>query len=336
MAGAGRILGAALFLALGGAAGRANDSSIELAIGGVRFTKSPDVSMEEERLAITPETVSVSYRFVNRSDAPVTLDIGFPLPDIDLAREDEELAIPSDDPVNFVDFRTSVDGAPVRLDVIQRAKLKGRDVTAEVKAAGLPLALIGADAYDRLRALPAATREKLVADGLLAPNGTGANDEVFYGAQWTVSTVFARKQTFAPHAEALVEHHYRASVGMSVDTALRKGVRDGDGMEAFLASYRKDYCLNEDFFRGLDRVAGPVPSAGPTLLERRIAYVLKTGANWAGPIKKFQLTVDKGKPDRLVSFCFDNVRKASPTLFVAELENFTPKRDLKILMIGRD
>jgi hypothetical protein len=45
--------------------------------------------------------------------------------------------------------------------------------------------------------------------------------------------------------------------------------------------------------------------------------------------------IDKGKPDRLTSFCLDNVKKLSPTTFEVRLKDFTPTRDLKILIIGK-
>jgi hypothetical protein len=70
--------------------------------------------------------------------------------------------------------------------------------------------------------------------------------------------------------------------------------------------------------------------------ERRISYILKTGANWAGPIKDFKLTVDSGKPGRLVSFCGPGSAKAtSPTATEVALKDFTPTQDLKILIVGK-
>ena len=63
----------------------ANDSSAELAVGGLIFTKNADVSIESEDLTITPDTVTVRYVFLNQSASPVTLTVAFPLPDIDLA-----------------------------------------------------------------------------------------------------------------------------------------------------------------------------------------------------------------------------------------------------------
>ena len=55
----------------------------------------------------------------------------------------------------------------------------------------------------------------------------------------------------------------------------------------------------------------------------------------ARPIKDFKIVIDKGKPDRLVSFCLDNVKKISPTSFEVRMKDFTPDRDLKILLIGK-
>ena len=47
----------------------------------------------------------------------------------------------------------------------------------------------------------------------------------------------------------------------------------------------------------------------------------------------FRLVVDKGKPDNLVSFCMDGVRKISPTQFEVRKTNFEPRRDLPVLIV---
>jgi hypothetical protein len=67
--------------------------------------------------------------------------------------------------------------------------------------------------------------------------------------------------------------------------------------------------------------------------EQRIDYILTTGANWAGPIADFTLTVDKGRPDNLISFCASGVKKLSPTQFQVHYTNFTPTADLAILIL---
>lgn len=331
----GRLILALILLAPAGAA-LANDSAIELAVGGVTFTPTQDISMEEEILTITPQTVSVNYRFLNHAPAPVTLTVGFALPRVDLSDHDTIYAIPGSDPVNFVDFKTKVDGKAIKFDVVQKAQLGSKDVTAAVRGAGLPLLLLGGDAPARIAQLLPETRERLIGDGLLIPTGSSETGEKIYGPAWSVSTYFTRKQVFPPGQPVLVEHRYKTSLGLRADTMLRKALRSADGMAEMLDRYRKDYCLPADFLGGVDKLAGSDPANTASLQERRIEYVLKTGANWAGPIKSFHLTVDKGRADWLVSFCFDNVRKVSPTMFEASVENFVPLQDLKILLLGKN
>jgi hypothetical protein len=67
--------------------------------------------------------------------------------------------------------------------------------------------------------------------------------------------------------------------------------------------------------------------------EERLSYTLRTGANWAGPAGDFHLIVDKGKPEKLVSFRCDGVKKIGPTQFEIRKANFTPTHDLDILLL---
>jgi Domain of unknown function (DUF4424) len=311
----------------------ANDSSAELSVGGLVFARNADVSLESQELTITPESVTVLYRFLNQSQKPVTLRIAFPLPDIDLAEADN-YAFPTNDPVNFVGFETKVDGRPVKFDIVQRALVNEKDVSEALRSAGLPFLPVG-DYHKRLGELPQDARDKLVAGGLLTPSGTSPQGQQLHDGAWKVKTAVVRQQTFPPGKPVSVEHRYRTSLGISFDTPLRRGIRNNKAMEAEVQRYMTDYCLPADFLRGVDRLAGGAEGNVARLQERRISYVLKTGANWAGPIKDFRLVVDKGKPDRLVAFCGDNVRKISPTAFEVKATDFTPDKDLKILIVGK-
>jgi hypothetical protein len=133
----------------------------------------------------------------------------------------------------------------------------------------------------------------------------------------------------------MVEHRYHTSLGMSFDTVLRKGLRQNKAMAAEIERYRREYCVSDAFLASLDKLAGNSEANTAKLQERRISYVLKTGANWAGPIKDFKLTVDKQKADRLVSFCADRIKTISPTVVEFTAKDFTPDKDLKILIVGR-
>ena len=312
---------------------RANDLAAELSVGGLTFTKSTDVSMETENLKITPDLVTVRYTFRNTAAAPVNLTVAFPLPDIDLS-EGENLAIPTNDPTNFVGFETKVDGKPVNLTIHQRAFLGTKDVSAVLRGIGVPLLPIGPQ-QTRMTDLPQPVRDRLIQEGLLAQSGTDDRGRPLYDGSWTVKTSAVRQQTFAPGRLVTVEHRYRPSVGISFDTVLRKGLRQNKGMEKEFERYRKEYCIEAGFLTAVDKLAGNTEANTGKLQERRISYRLKTGANWAGPIKDFKLVVDRQKPERLMSLCAPNMKSISPTAIEAAAKDFTPEKDLKILMVGR-
>jgi hypothetical protein len=328
-------LGSAALLAssAGGSSLLANDSSAALSVGGLVFTRSAEVSLESEDLAISPDVVVVRYRFLNQTSKPVTLTVAFPVPDIDLS-EGDNLAIPGNDSTNFLGFETKVDGKPINFTIHQSALLGTKDISAALQSAGVPLLPIGAQ-QTRLADLSQATRDKLIGQGLLLQNGTDDRGRQLYAAAWTVKTAAVRQQTFTPERPVLVEHRYHTSVGVSFDTVLRKGLRQNKAMTAEIERYRKDYCVSDAFLASVDKLAGSGEGNSAKLQERRISYVLKTGANWAGPIKDFRLTVDKQKADRLVSFCADHLKAISPTVVEFTAKDFTPDRDLKILIVGR-
>ena len=94
-----------------------------------------------------------------------------------------------------------------------------------------------------------------------------------------------------------------------------------------------DYCVDAAFLAALDRRAEATRAEYPVLPEKRIGYVLTTGGNWAAPIGRFRLIVDKGAADNLVSFCGEGVRKVSPTRFEMVKTNWRPTRDLKVLIV---
>lgn len=292
---------------------------------------TPASRSKSQELTIAPDQVTIRYVFLNPGPAPATVTVAFQLPEIDLSEADN-YAIPTDDPANFVAFETKVDGKPVTFKINQRAVLGEKDVSASIKTVGLPLLLAGAQ-QNRIAELPKEARNRLAGEGLLIPAGTDVKGRQLHSAGWTVKTSATRRQIFPAGQTVLIEHRYRTSVGMSFDTVLRKGLRDNAAMEPEVKRYRTTYCVGDDLLRGLDRIAGTAEENTAGMRERRISYVLATGAN--GPVKDFRLVIDKGRPERLVSFCFDNVKKITPTAFEVRMKDFTPERDLKILLIGK-
>ncbi|MCF8503465.1 MAG: DUF4424 domain-containing protein [Caulobacter sp.] len=309
----------------------ANDSTAELAAGGLVLTKTDAIEMRSEDLLISAEAVQVRYVFVNTSGAPVTTRVAFPMPDIGGEYFFEsDTAIPDrEDPANILDFRTTVDGKPVAMAVEQRAIAGGVDRSAWLQAHGIPLALHLDGVGARLDALPRAAQEEAMRLGLVTPEefDQGKGWEKHLTPAWILKTTFHWEQTFPAGTEVVVEHHYRPAVGGSVGTMVgAKEVTYGDFM-----TMMNRYCVDSALLAAIEKASKGADY--PPFTETRIAYVLKTGGNWAKPIGDFRLVIDKGSTANLVSFCASGVKKIAPTRFEVRKTNWRPEKDLDILIL---
>ncbi|WP_158810845.1 DUF4424 domain-containing protein [Beijerinckia sp. L45] len=322
--------GAAVLLA---GSAQANDTTAEFAIGGLRFTADSDIAMRAEDLFISTEAVRIAYTFRNQSSADKTVTIAFPMPDIVGATHDEEVGLPTENADNLFDFHVAADGHDVALALDQTALANNIDQTARLREAHIPLMPLAAATNAALDRLPAATQAAFVKLGLASveeytdkPDGPM---EKHLAAAWTLRSAFTWRQTFPAGRDLHLDQHYKPSVGGSAQTIIgTKGWRANEETPAYL----KKYCIDRDLVASIERAMTRQKLDYPPFGEQRIAYVLKTGANWAGPIGDFHLTIDKGAAANLLSVCADGVTKTGPTLFEVHRTDFVPKEDLYILL----
>ena len=210
----------AWLLALAPAA--ANDSTAELTTGGLVFARTPDVEMRAEDLFISEKEVRVRYRFFNASPSDVTSLVAFPMPDVVWEGPDVNIAIPSDDPENFLDFHTLADGRAVAAKIEQKVIANGVDQTARLRALGVPLAPQRAPATAALDALPPAKQAELLDLKMATPDDydVGKGMEHHLAPNWTLKSTYFWRQTFPAGREIVIEHRYRPSVGETVGTQL--------------------------------------------------------------------------------------------------------------------
>ena len=329
----GRKIATALALALGLFAGAAaaNDSTAELAAGGLVLTRDDDIEMRSEDLYISTEEVRVTYRFFNTASSDKTVRVAFPMPDVEFSESD--IGIPTDEPENLLGFTTVVDGRAVTAEVEQRAWKGEQDVTGLLRAAGVPIQPHLSTTWAALDALPQAVKDRLVADGLAGiqeydDDGTGMKKHLF--PLWRLTTAYHWEQTFPAGREMVVEHRYRPAAGASAGTSIASSWSED---EPDYRAYLERFCVDEAFIGGVKRRMRAAGVDYPPFFERRVAYILKTGGNWKKPIGRFRLVVDKGAAENLVSFCATGVRKISPTQFEVVRENYLPDRDLDILIL---
>ena len=305
----------------------ANDSTATTGAGGLVLEKTDSIAMASEDLYVSVDQIRIKYVFRNLTGVPLERIVAFPMPARDLTTENfSDVAFPSN-------FRTSVEGKPVKATLERKAMANGRDQTALLEKLGIPVAPGSVSDLTRLMdKLPSAQKAQLIAAGLAGTeewddDGKGMKKHLI--ALWTVQDRYWWKQVFPAARNLKVEHSYIPGAGGSVGTVLAyrdlRGTEDGLRVKAL-------YCADSTFIAALDRLKrDPKNDAG--IPDRRIDYVLTTGSNWAKPIGDFRLVVDKGKPRNLVSFCETGIRKISPTQFEVRHRNWRPTRDLNVLIV---
>jgi len=304
---------------------RANDSTAALGAGGLTLTQTEDIRMASEDLFISKDEIRVAYSFVNESGKPITTRVAFPLPDIDMGEMAEmDINWPSEDPSNALNFVVRVDGREVRPQLEKRAFFKGKDITDDLRRLGAPLGYPLRDFQDALMKLSPAAKKELVDHGLADFTGDYAH------AMWTAKETFHWEQTFPEDRPLKVEHTYKPVVGGSF-------LASSEFPQSFRSSgFFQNFCINKTteaaIVRQLKTASKRAGSTG-LLLAWYVDYVLTTGRNWKGPIGDFRLTIDKGNPKNIVSFCMDQVRKVSPTQFQVSKHDFEPEKDLHIIIV---
>ncbi|TIP76231.1 MAG: DUF4424 domain-containing protein [Mesorhizobium sp.] len=310
----------------------ANDSIAELGTGGLILSRSDAVAMESEDLYISPEKVTVDYVFRNNTDKDVGAIVAFPLPDIE-GDPNEMPAIPDGQSDNFLGFEVTIDGVAAKPQLEQKAFALGIDISADLKAQNVPFYPFGDAARAALAKLPQAIADDWVDRGLIIEDTTddGSGMKTVHVPFWQLRSTYWWRSTFPANKAVHVAHRYKPSVGGTSSVSF---FYDGQ-FQGQYAAYKTRYCMDGAFENAIRKAAKGNPDGSPRYFENRIAYILTTGGNWAtGAIGKFKLTVDKGDPKNLVSFCGENVRKVGPTRFEMTAENFYPEHDIDILLLA--
>lgn len=310
----------------------ANDSVAELGTGGLILSRSDAVAMQSEELFISQEKVTVDYVFRNNTDKDINAIVAFPMPDIE-GDPNEMPAIPDGQSDNFLGFEVTIDGVAAKPQLEQKAFALGIDISADLKSQNVPFYPFGDAARVALAKLPRAVADDWVDRGLIiedtADDGSGMKS--VYVPFWQLRSTYWWRSTFPASKAVRVAHRYKPSVG---GTSSLSFFYDGQ-FQGQYAAYKARYCMDATFENVIRKAAKSNPDGTPRYFENRIAYVLTTGGNWAtGSIGKFKLTVDKGDPKNLVSFCGENVRKVGPTRFEMTAENFYPEHDIDILLLA--
>ena len=314
---------------------RSDGRMAALAAGGLTLDATGAVTLVAEDLYLSEARVRVDYRFRNPTGAAIEATIAFPMPDI-AGDPDRSVSIPDPSRDNFLRLETLVDGRPVEPHLEQRAFL-GRDgqppreITDLLRSLSIPMVPTVEATEAALRRLSEDRRRILAEAGMLTrqvhADGTLADVPL-----WTLRSRFWHRQVFPAGREVVVRQSYVPSLGSRPDLAF--GAPDLDPAER--APYEARFCADPAFARAAQALYRRASADGSRSFhpsERYLSYAIASGAGGNGPIGAFRLTVDKGDPASLVSFCGRNVRKTGPTTLEMEATDYTPERPIDVLLL---
>lgn len=361
-----RLLCAAAAGALLAGIAPANDGFAGITATGLEFGKTDKIAMQSEDLHIGIHDIRVAYVFRNTSAEDVTGTVAFPMPPFAVSTftfTPTQFKAADLDAENPMDFTASVDGRPVALKTDRRAYLvsydvpegttddgpvnppaskeydaPGEDITDYLTSLGIPIVFDAEKIMAVLDTLPADKIAELQARGL-AERDTGDNGpDMRWMIGWSIGIRHYWEQTFPAGAEVKIEHAYKSfpNGGLFYWYDWTGPTPDWDTDPN--GEDKKKYCIDDATAEAIKAALPQDPEANNSRggISYNIAYVLTTANTWKGPIGTFRLTLDKGAAKNVLSLCMDGVKKTSDTTFTVEKTNFSPDRDLEILVVTSD
>lgn len=256
---------AALFtlalLVAGGAAAQEPpppDEWLAVAAGGLQLELNERVSLESQRLYLTPEHVRVDYRLMNTAETETLLFVGFPFPSL----PEPQPPAPSM-AAAFNDAVLTLDGKEQTLHgVVTRVYNQGRDVTPILEAAGIDLASLGDGALNQLSRSEYRRLERALTDrGEPRPNRYAWSLEI--EPQWRIA--------LPSRSTVELALSYTPYPGLSVDrfTSLSE-LQDLDHVAAYCAAEQPD--LLEWMIDRLKNSSGSTALGFLDLPRRELSY----------------------------------------------------------------
>jgi hypothetical protein len=309
--------GLALWACMVGTAdcGRATEPTTELPAGGLAFAGGGALVLERESIVIGSGRVQTSY--IVRNSAPVahaTL-VALALPDVDMLQLDgaavENPAYDPKNPANFIGLAALVDGAPAEMMVEEHALALGLvDVTALLRATGLPLYPLAPDLQARLVTMPDIEKARLaarsvirMADGQIEP-------------RWVLKSTFFWQQEFGPGQVRTLSASYQPVAGSGAWTS------------DLAATLKQRFCVPDTAAAALSSRA----AAGTPAAVKWVNFLAQAGASARGPAASYQLSVDTTAKEKAYS-CRSGLTEAARSSLTETTSDHVPDEEILVLFV---
>jgi hypothetical protein len=299
----------------------AAEGAASIAAGGIVIHDS-HITIDKEVLTISQSKVVADYDLHNGSDADITNDLAFNMPDYE-----PDQRPPSSQ--GFEDFKVWVNQVPVHYSIEVKATANGHDYTSMLRSMGIDIQSFGhyndRNVPSQLDQLTQKQKDQLHKAGLLVKQNDGPN--------WAVRKKFYWTQTFPAHSTTHIHHEYTPAVGSSNSVAYAT-TGDASKIDSDLASV----CPTPELLNALRKgTQQPRPVVGIDYVD----YVMTTDNTWVMPIVDFTLIADGTPASRtpgdsssagnFASFCWDGpVEKVDDNHMRAHMADFVPKKELRV------
>lgn len=278
----------------------ANDTSSGDVNGTLVFQQQPNISMEKEVLFISEQAVDVEYNFLNTAKQAINTQVTFPMPPIYIGLSDHN---------TLEDFKLWVNDKPQSVSQALVVKMAdGVDISRQFAQFNWTPAEVKAFAEDQVAPVkkPPLPKDWFDQDGM---------------PRFTMSHYYSWQQNFPAGQVTKVRHSYKPSVDTGVPMPAEFIVKD----------MAKHACIDAATQAGIKKRESAVG-----INWAYLRYILLTANNWQGPIKSFELTIQKQHPQQIISLCFDGeLKKIDPLRFRFSAKDFSPRQDLNILFLAK-
>ncbi|SET16262.1 DUF4424 family protein [Thorsellia anophelis] len=290
----------------------ANDTAYGSRNGTIELLQTKDISIEYEILYISPTLITVDYLFKNKSNQDITVDVAFPMPPAYFGMSDYN-------PVkNYSLYINNKEVSPILKSIFKTKS--GVDITEEMIGYG----------WTKTELMEYIEESYLSNGSYIGAHKISPRwiieDSVSLGL--IIQDYYTWTQTFPAGELIHIKHQYEPSYTSGVPRSV------GEILKSF--SYDNDnfnFCLESDKQIELDSKLDKDHQGYEYAI---VDYILTTANNWDGPIKHFNLIIDKSNKDSLVFLCFDGkLKRETPTQFSFNAIDFIPKEDLSILFLKR-
>lgn len=285
----------------------------ELAGGGLQIVTDPAVVLERREIKLSLHEVSASYFLRNTDRRQRRLLVTFTLPEIDTgAIGDQEVALVSKDPRNFVDAVFRAGDQVLTPEFEQRALAHGLDVTQYLTDARLSLFPLDPNVVERASKLSPDARSKLAERGIVRIDDGRAEPN------WTLRTTAHWLQVFPEGASVVLTVTYKPLIG-----ATRYSAELGERL-------RKSYCLTDEAEDLLRRKRDAV---GIGSRIEWITYGMSSDGSWGPPTGPVRVMIEKPDLTTAVATCRGPFRAMGPTTVEWNEQNPALDEDWGVLLI---